>query len=172
MEIVEIAKGRLKVTLNREELQTFSVDLDRMDYDSAETRVALEGILAVVRAKTDLETEEGKTFVQLYPSRDGGCELFLIHTDASEEGRDLALVPFREQKGYLCALSGRQDAEFFSKLLLARGFDGTRHYVDPQIDKHFFYLPAREEHLLFLEEFGVPADPMLKSYLAEHFEPT
>lgn len=169
MEITEIAKGRLKVVLNAEELQAFSIDVDQMDYGCPETKNALEGILAVVRAKTDLDTGEGKTYVQLYPSRDGGCEIFLVHTSALDEQSARALVPFKEQPGYLCFFKEKGAAELFWRLLTARGFFQRSLFYDPAGDAYLFYLPYRKEHLLFLEEFGRPVDPSVKGYLCEHF---
>jgi hypothetical protein len=170
MEIVEISKDRLKVVLDAGELQDFAIDLDKMDYNGKETEKMLEGILAVVRAKTDFGLEKGKTYAQLYPSRAGGCELFLVHISAKEQEKSRALVPFLEDGGYFCCFEGREEALFFERLLEGYGLGEGSVFYDRHSGNYLFYVGKGHGQPLFLEEFAKPAGHWTYSYLLEHFE--
>ena len=170
MEIVEIAKDRLKVVLDSDELREFAIDLAGMEYDNEQTERMLEGVLAVVGAKTDFASKKGKTYVQLYPSRDGGCELFLVHIPSDDKENSRALVPFREDGGYLCCFEDKDGALLFEKLLKGYGLQRSSVFYDAEGDRYFFHAHQEGESTFLLEEFGRPADRLTHRYLCEHFE--
>ena len=166
MEILQIAKGRLKVTLNAEELSEYQIDPDGMDSDEEGTAKGFEELLAVVSAKTEQQFSGGKTYVQIYPARDGGCELFFIHIDTVAKP-EKALVPLNDPSGYLCIFEQRQEAARFMALLKARKLNGTV-YLQPQTDRYLVFVSLRGEEHLLLEEFGRRVDPKTALYLKEH----
>lgn len=166
MEILQIAKGRLKVTLTEEELREYRIDPDEMDYDGQECYAAFEELLAVVSAKTELSFSEGKTYVQIYPSRDGGCELFFIHIDpAQKEHR--ALIAVGDRPAYLCFFESQGEAGRFLALLRGQGKRGDA-YFQPQTGRYLIFSRCGAGEDLLLLEFGRRVDPRIALYLEEH----
>lgn len=166
VEILQIAKGRLKVTLTKEELREYRIDPDEMDYDEQECHTAFEGLLAVVSAKTELSFLSGKTYVQIYPSRDGGCELFFIHIDP-EQKEHRALIAVGDRPAYLCFFESQGEAGRFLALLRGQGKRGEV-YFQPQMGRYLIFSRCGAgEELLFLE-YGRQVDPQIAFYLEEH----
>jgi hypothetical protein len=114
--------------------------------------------------------EKGKTYAQLYPSRAGGCELFLVHISAKEQEKSRALVPFLEDGGYFCCFEGREEALFFERLLEGYGLGEGSVFYDRHSGNYLFYVGKGHGQPLFLEEFAKPAGHWTYSYLLEHFE--
>ncbi len=167
MEILQIAGGRMKITLSGEDLSEYAIDCRNMDYDSPQSRKALDGILAAVEAKTGLNMREGRLYIQFYPSRDGGCEIFLMQKK-TEEQASLPVLPAILPKGnYLCAVeAGREEKmrELFSRAGL-RG----EWFLEKDGGRLYLWCTAEENSLLLLEEFGFRAEAMVGIYLSEHF---
>ncbi len=85
MELIPINEQKLKIMLSREDLAAWHLDCESMDYDTTETRRALWGILDEVKKKTGFDAAQEKVFVQLFPSQNGGCELYVTKlTEKSE----------------------------------------------------------------------------------------
>ena len=177
MEILQIAPGRLKVTLSAGEMKDYRIDCDKMDYDSEESKRAFEGILAVVRAKTGLDADGGRLYVQFYPSRDGGCELFLIHKKSEpeeafqeRERNARALIPMERRDGYLCVFQDQKSAFSFLELLKGKKTLFYRMFYDGEGDRYLFYCKRTDgASCLLLEEHGSKADGRTLLYLKEHY---
>ncbi len=168
MEILQIAKGRLKVTLTAEELNEYAVDIDGMAYDGSASAQAFEEILAVVCAKTDLKTDRGQTYVQVYPSKEGGCELFFIHIDA-EDDAPRALVPLSETQTYLCFFEQQEQMTHFLQLCRQNG-GRTSVFLLPERNGYVVLAEKKGESGLFLREHGVRVDRRAAYYLEEHLQ--
>ncbi len=167
MEILQITGGRMKVTLTKEDLAEYAMDCVKKEEDDFSSRKALEAVLAVVEAKTGVNMTKGKIFVQLYPSKDGGCELFIVRKSEYLQS-DCAVVPaVKNSGGYLCAVEkGRE--EKVKSLFEQTGVTGEL-FSDRKGERIYFWCAAEERHLLLLEEHGQKADAALGLYLSEHF---
>ena len=77
MEYIMIDDSRLKMILEAEDLKAWDVSVDELDYDSPCSRDFFEEILAYAKKEFGFDTAGYKTLIQLYPSRDGGCEIFV-----------------------------------------------------------------------------------------------
>ncbi len=83
MELLRISDSKLKVTLSADDMEKYRLDNETMDYDNTETRSAFWQILDEAKHKTGFDAGGEKIFVQVYPSRCGGCEMYV--TKVSEE---------------------------------------------------------------------------------------
>ncbi len=90
MELLRIGESKLKVTLSSEDMERYSLDGDSMDYDNTETRSAVWQILDEAKHKTGFDAGGEKIFVQVYPARGGGCEMYVTKLEA--EQKDMAPV--------------------------------------------------------------------------------
>ncbi|MBO5790328.1 MAG: adaptor protein MecA [Clostridia bacterium] len=77
MELIVIDESKVKVMLSATDMQHFELDVSDMDYENRHTRSALKAILEAVRIKSGLDVTGEKMLVQVYPSKGGGCEMFI-----------------------------------------------------------------------------------------------
>ena len=196
MEIVEIAKDRLKVVLDSDELREFAIDLAGMEYDNEQTERMLEGVLAVVGAKTDFASKKGKTYVQLYPSRQGGCEIFVtkigsIYKDEEDEElfdtsrASLTEIPIKRKRKknndkakslFVLSFSTLSDMLLLCRALQSRGYaEESRAYISE--DSRFYLVLETQaecdfpysEIYPFVLEFGEEESPAsTERFLLEH----
>lgn len=77
MELIIIDESKVKVMLSPMDMRHFELNVSDMDYEDRHTRMALKAILQEVRQKSGLDVMGDKMLVQVYPSKDGGCEMFI-----------------------------------------------------------------------------------------------
>ena len=101
-----ISSSKLKIMLSADDMQKYALDHD-VNYADLKTRKAFKSILEEAKQKTGFDAENEKIFIQLYPSKKGGCELYItkICEEADEEYDELSL------KLYTDAKSGKKTSE-------------------------------------------------------------
>ena len=77
MELILINENKLKITLSECDMKQYCLDCSTIDYDNTETRRAFWSILDEVKHKTGFDAASQKVFIQLYPSKEGGCEMYV-----------------------------------------------------------------------------------------------
>ena len=77
MDFLVISETKLKITLNHEECEKYKIKASSAEHETAELRRTLSAILSEARDRVRFEMGNEKALIQLYPSRDGGCEIFL-----------------------------------------------------------------------------------------------
>lgn len=77
MEVLKISDSKLKVMLTREDMHKYSLRAESIDYNNASTRKSFFEILDTIKSTHGFDTEGDKVLIQFYPSKDGGCELFI-----------------------------------------------------------------------------------------------
>ncbi|MBQ1244363.1 MAG: adaptor protein MecA [Clostridia bacterium] len=82
MELILISDTKLKVMLSALDMQKYDLDNDSIDYDNTETRRAFWQILDEAKHKTGFDAASEKVFIQVYPSRGGGCEMYVTKLGA------------------------------------------------------------------------------------------
>lgn len=83
MELIIINKNKIKIMLSDEDMKKYGICCGDSLQSFPKARVALKNILSDIHADTDFNTdsENERMFIQLYPSAQGGCELFVSKTD-------------------------------------------------------------------------------------------
>lgn len=82
MELILISDTKLKVMLSASDMQKYELDNETIDYDNTETRRAFWQILDEAKHKTGFDAASEKVFIQVYPSRSGGCEMYVTKLGA------------------------------------------------------------------------------------------
>lgn len=77
MELIRVNSLKLKIILTPGDMQEFDITNETLDYASAKTRKAFRTILDRAKQETGFDTKNDHIYVQVFPSVDGGCELFL-----------------------------------------------------------------------------------------------
>ena len=167
MELIIISESKIKLMLS-------SAD---MAHYSGGTKEILRGIVADACEKCGISSLGSRLFVQMYPSREGGCELFVtrlgdreIHMQAGEE-RTLT-----EYRRYIYRERGNHIIYAFDEMnhllaccygLFRAGYSGSsRAYHDP--DHRKYYLKLDCETPVPGENFGTLCPGQLYYYINEH----
>lgn len=90
MELILISASKLKIMLTGEDMVRYALDAETADYDDTATRKAFWSILDDAKVRTGFNAAGDRVFIQLYPSKQGGCEMFVTKMDllcAAEEKR-------------------------------------------------------------------------------------
>lgn len=181
MELIPINEQKLKIMLSREDLATWQINCEGMDYDTTETRRALWGILDEAKKRTGFDAAKEKVFVQLFPSPCGGCEMFVTKLCQKNEASPITLsktLPLFEKTLY--AFTRLEDMLSACARLAECGFasDSVAY-----AEMHTYYLslgnilPQKKKKSLdtlspcdLVSEYGKPIDLAKEAWLCEHGE--
>ena len=72
-----ISDNKLKVMLCESDLKHFDIKAEQLDYSNTETKRMFWDILNKAKHQTGFDTDGQRVLVQLYPSKEGGCEMFV-----------------------------------------------------------------------------------------------
>ena len=77
MELIKVNSVKLKIILTPKDMEEMDITNETLDYDSVKTRSALRNILEKAKIETGFDTKRDKIYVQVFPSNDDACEMFL-----------------------------------------------------------------------------------------------
>ncbi len=78
MELILISESKLKIMLTADEMEDNGISEDLLTYGEKDVRKMFEGILEEAKIKTGFDSTTGRLVIQVYPSKDGGCEVYFI----------------------------------------------------------------------------------------------
>ena len=78
MELILISESKLKIMLTADDMESYEISNEQMSYEVKTTREGFEKILDVAKEKTGFDSTSSKLLIQVYPSRNGGCEVYVI----------------------------------------------------------------------------------------------
>ena len=85
MELIRISKKKLKIMLTPTDMCHFELDPDSFAENSAEMHRTFRLLLDEVRKQTDFDADDRRISVQYFPSREGGCEMFISNLQGDEQ---------------------------------------------------------------------------------------
>lgn len=77
MEFILINDEKLKIILSKKDLAEFDIQADTLDYSTTETKRMFWDIIGRAKKNVGFNCDGMRVLVQLYVSRDGGCEMFV-----------------------------------------------------------------------------------------------
>ncbi len=77
MELILINSSKLKIMLTKDDMIQYELDCGTINYDNTETRRAFWNILDEAKHRTGFDAAADRVFIQLYPSKEGGCEMYV-----------------------------------------------------------------------------------------------
>ena len=154
MELLVISDSKLKVMMDKEDMKKYGLVGSELDYDDPPTRKKLLRILDDVKEQSGFDTAADKLLIQLYPSRDGGSEMFVTKLGLLPVSAEQSLKRSRGV-GVFCRGTEIFFAPQLSSILrMARLCDGLR-YIECS---HLYYEEERGYYLL-LDERGNGGSP-------------
>ena len=88
MELIVINQNKLKIMLSAPDMARYELESTRMDCADAHTRAAFRHIFDDARNEIGFDTQGERLFVQLYASKEGGCEIFVTKLGNPSEGNE------------------------------------------------------------------------------------
>lgn len=174
MELIRISDSKLKIVLSSADMEQYGIRCDTADYANTETRRAVWTILDEAKKQTGFDAGGNRVYIQMYPSRGGGCELYVT----KREGR--ACVGAKDtQKSSLGMYRFSCLGHLLSvcSLLQKGGFLGES---SAYAEGERYYLVLREMHThadaahknAFIEEYGERLSGSERlSYIEEYATP-
>ena len=77
LELNLIQEDKLKVILTPFDMIQYNLTCEKIDYDNTETRKAVWNILDEAKHKTGFDAALGRICIQVYPEKNGGCEIYI-----------------------------------------------------------------------------------------------
>ena len=77
MELIKISDTKLKIMLTAEDMARYAIASESLNYENTETRRAVWQILDEAKQRTGFDAASDRVLIQAYPSRSGGCELYI-----------------------------------------------------------------------------------------------
>lgn len=172
MELIMINETQLKVMLAPGEMDDLSIQ------DSNETRQALRTILQKAKARCGFDATNSRVYVQMYPGRKGGCELYVTKMEKREEMPKMrtgsTITEYRKYELEKRCYSGhiiygfRELGQLLSTCACLRtsGYTGiSSAWQDPSGG---FYLSLDHETYFAGEHFGKLCPSSMYYYINEH----
>ncbi len=184
MEMIPVTEHKLKIIMEKEDLKNFELCADDLDYGNTETKRMLWTLLSEAKRELGFDTDGYRILVQLFPSRDGGCELFItktdsfpsLHTDgqiydkrsgeASETEERVGVFRF-ERMDHLLAVCRRLRAIGYAEPSEAYISDEGRYYLFLNgLSPIGFLVP---DEFSFVGEYGTnESEALTRGFLSEH----
>lgn len=165
MEIVRIGEGKMKLILDCADVKKYGITEAALSSDTAARRRALARLLEDVGARTGADLTHARAFLEAFPDKTGGCEIFVRVEACADAGRTLyrfedfpnlfsAARQMKDVCGEGCrsSLYSMGEGGYFLSvsLPLLRGEGGLSPYS-------------------FLEEYGArEKDPLVTAYVREY----
>ncbi len=131
MDLIRIDDNKMKIMLTPGDMQCYELDADTMDRNKSETCRAFRNILDEVRSRTGFDAKGNKIFVQMYPSREGGCEMFVT------------------KLGMICALNDSSERPTLGTGRMSIGLQPrTQHNMETERNRTVAFTFDALEHLL------------------------
>ncbi|MBR5539720.1 MAG: adaptor protein MecA [Clostridia bacterium] len=153
MELIRISESALKVTLTKEDMESYDIVFETLDYENIETRLALTEILAEAKRTAGFFADSDKLYIQAFSDGAGGCELFVS----------------REMEERLYEFSNLSQLLLACARLKNCGYSGESTVFRKRYGEGYFLQLAKKGDYIFLSEIAeqrrVP-----KGFLGEHTE--
>ncbi len=190
MELIRISDKKLKIMLTAMDMCHFELNADHFLDNSQTMHKTLCRLLDEIKKQTDFDADDRHISVQYFPSREGGCEMFISRL-TSEEPSAIGSTPKKESRALelrkkVSAGSFRRDCAYrFSNLdaLLAVckrlrdvGYIGDSEAYLDHYNRYFLCFTvcssspfSMPEEWSFITEYGaIENAAMLKLYIKEH----
>ena len=84
MELILISDSKLKVMLTARDMENYDITDALFEYENKDVRKIFSGILDEAKRKIGFDCNAGKLMIQVYPSKNGGCEVYITRSEGGE----------------------------------------------------------------------------------------
>ena len=197
MELIKISNSKLKIMLTPSDMSHFALNVESFGTDGKKTHHAVRLLLDELRDQIGFDADDQHLSVQFFPSREGGCEMFISNLYEYEPCKDTdgGSMKASNKEAPLLGLQKRQNECFlrdfayrFDSLdhllmvcrrLLAIGYICESSAFRDHTSRYYLLLSALSaspfsipDEIGFIVEYGSIENPSAaKLYLCEHGKP-
>ena len=174
MELLLISENKIRISLSKEDLDEYRITCEEMDYDNTETRRAFWCLFDEVKQKTGFDAAKSRIFIQIYPDKNGGCELYVSKINAPANGDNAESAP---HVSFIPELSCQEVYSFDGinallsacRQLSSLGYVGQSSvYADKQ-GRFYLITNGDTQRTFFLTEYGLRhTSKAVRLYINEH----
>lgn len=152
MEFTTLGKLSIRIRLEPSDMDKYGVSYGDMDYKNARTKHIIWELLDKAKESAGFDTDGKRLHIQIFPSKQGGCELYISKLSCARGMREEKTYRFDSLEDALKALVYLKRADLlYSARLYSKGA--------------FWYITADAE----LSEYGKRLDGALwQSIMREH----
>lgn len=157
MEYIPINDSKLKIICEEEDLALYGLSVDSLEYGDECGKRFIEEILDKAQRTLGFESKHYRLLIQLFPSLDGGCEIFISRLDLLSKE---SLCP-SEQTNNKAEISPCKRLFFFERLDPLLEVCKRLSLIDQKIKGDALYLEGKGYYLIvelnsnILEEYGI-----------------
>ena len=177
MDLLLISENKIKISLTKEDLDRYHITADGIDYDNTETRRVFWTLLDEAKRKTGFDAAKNRIFIQIYPGKDGSCELYVSkvscperdYADTSNVLRGLGRWRRAEDRRLVYLFDEMESLISVCKRLKSVGYSHRVSAYSEGKDRFFLSLDSDEGELTFIEEYGrAQCSKGIYFYIKEH----
>lgn len=173
MELILIDSSKLKIILTKNDLDTLNINVDDMDYSNAASKRAFWELIEKAKTETGFNTDKSKLYVQLFPSIDGGCEMFITkylsetsnNLQASQQKKYRLKQKINTDSGFFLTLNFEILCSLCKRLAQERPNLYTSLYYD-EIDTYIFVVKSKDAFSSYQTDFS--SKDSIPKYLCEY----
>ena len=84
MKLYRLGANEIRACLSEEDLKGYSVTAEELDYESNNGKKLIHELFDRAKKETGFVAEGNKVYIQLYPKKNGGCEIFVTKLEETE----------------------------------------------------------------------------------------
>ena len=187
MELIRISDSKLKIMLTPMDMRQFELSTDNFYDDSEKMHRSFRLLLDEVKRQSGFGADDHRISVQYFPSREGGCEMFISNLSGDREKSPCALTPAQgmqpmaRTRGSFCRsfayrFEGLEELLSVCHRLLPMDYISASSAYRDDAGRYYLFLStfaaspfATPEELYFVVEYGtIENASQLRLYLAEH----
>lgn len=147
MEIIKINCAKVKISLSNVDMENLHINCDMLDCSNKSGRQAFNKILDETKEKTGFSTDGKRIFVQLFPSKDGGCDIFITKLNETNENNCVV----SKKKIYCYSFENINELIGFCRTVKNQNYeDLSPLYIDESKKKYYICL---QKDFPFAEEY-------------------
>ena len=187
MELIRISDSKLKIMLTPTDMRQFELSTDNFYDDSEKMHRSFRRLFDEVRRQSGFEADDHRISVQYFPSREGGCEMFISNLSGDRERGSCALTPAQEMqpaprtrpsfcRSFAYRFEWLEELLAVCRRLLPMDYISASSAWRDDAGRYYLFINtfasspfATPEELYFIVEYGhLENAAQLRLYLAEH----
>ena len=187
MELIRISESKLKIMLTPTDMRQFELSTDNFYDDSEKMHRSFRRLFDEVKRQSGFEADNHRISVQYFPSREGGCEMFISNLSSDREKSSCALTPTQGMhpamhtrgsfsRSFAYRFEGLEELLSVCRRLLPMDYITASSAYRDDAGRYYLFLStfaaspfATPEELYFVVEYGsLENASQLRLYLAEH----
>ena len=159
MEVIRINRERIKIMLSPTDMEEMNINCDMLEVLDKDGKEAFSKIMQEARNKCGFISCGRKIYVQVFPSKDGGCEMFITKINDGEISDRLS-----KRKKYYYKFRCFEDLMKFCQAMMSLNYNCSA-YKD--IEKENYYITSEEKCDIYGEFGGKECSELCSVYITE-----